>query len=113
MYAYSMASAHESLPHLQVDHYMVSNVEAGGEGWPWVDALPEVCLPPNSDNVYYPGQNIPTVAHFCQTYRIGEYMFTKRRVPHNIFDCDHPLFVEVPADIVKNDFFFKNSEVIG
>jgi hypothetical protein len=34
MYAYSMAAAHEQLPHLQVDNYMVSSSDAGGEAWP-------------------------------------------------------------------------------
>ncbi len=76
MYAYSMAAAHEKLPHLQVDHYMVSNVEAGGEGWPWVDELPEVCVPPEEDLVnnkvtYYPGLPVPSVVHFCQSFRAG------------------------------------------
>jgi hypothetical protein len=27
------------IPALQVDHLMISNVDAGGEGWPWVDAF--------------------------------------------------------------------------
>ena len=33
MYAYSMAAANLSLPHAQVHHLMVSNAQAGGEGW--------------------------------------------------------------------------------
>ena len=49
MYAYSMAAAHEQLPHLQADNYMVSAVDAGGEAWPHIDALPQVCVPPDSD----------------------------------------------------------------
>ncbi|RYY85651.1 hypothetical protein EON63_07090 [archaeon] len=59
---------------------MVSNVDSSGEGWPWVDELPQVCLPPNKDGVYYEGHNLPTVAHHCQTFRIGDFMFTKRLV---------------------------------
>lgn len=89
---------------------MVSNVESGGEGWPWVDDLPQVCIP-SVDNVYYPDRNVPTVAHFCQTYRVGEFIFTKRRVPKNIFDCDHPLLQEVPSSVIENNFFFKNGNV--
>lgn len=69
MYAYSMAAAHERLPHLQVDHHMVSNVDSGGEGWAWVDELDNVCTPPNEEGVFYEGHNLPTVAHFCQSYR--------------------------------------------
>jgi peptidyl serine alpha-galactosyltransferase len=111
MYAYSMAAAHEKLPHLQVDHYMVSNVEAGGEGWPWVDQLTEVCLPPNEDGEYYPNLPIPTVVHFCQTFRAGDYAFTKRRVPKNIFSCEHELLKEPPMDLGKNVYFKKKEEV--
>jgi hypothetical protein len=113
MYAYSMAAAHERLPHLQVDHYMVSNAEAGGEGWEWVDSLPHVCLPPEGDdNVYYPGHNLPTVTHYCQSYRAAEYFWGKRRVPHDLFDCSHPLFADVPSTAAEADYFIdKNAKV--
>jgi hypothetical protein len=113
MYAYSMAAAHERLPHLQVDHYMVSNVDAGGEGWEWVDALPHVCLPPEGDDkVFYPGQKLPTVTHFCQSYRAADYFWGKRRVPHNVFDCSHPLFAEIPSTVAEADYFIdKNAKV--
>ena len=47
MYAYSMAAAHDNLPHLQVENYMVSNTESSGEGWPLVDALEDACVPPD------------------------------------------------------------------
>eukprot|EP00981_Chlorochromonas_danica_P012000 scaffold4368_cov180-Ochromonas_danica.AAC.13 len=110
MYAYSMAAAHEKLPHLQVNHYMISNLDSGyTEGWKWIDDLPQVCIPAK-DGVYYPDHNLPTVAHFCQSYRVGEFMFTKRRVPHNIFECDQPLFIDLPSDIVKNNFFYQKNE---
>jgi hypothetical protein len=112
MYAYSMASAHERLPHLQLDHYMVSNVEAGGEGWDWVDKLEQVCIPPNQDGVFYENHDLPTVVHYCQSYRAAEYFFAKRRVPHDLFDCNHPLFVELPSSIAQSDYFInKNAEV--
>lgn len=33
MYAYSMAAAHQELPHLRMDHFMVSNIDIDeGEG---------------------------------------------------------------------------------
>lgn len=47
MYAYSMAAAHDNLPHLQLENYMVSNTESSGEGWPLVDALEDACVPPD------------------------------------------------------------------
>ena len=41
MYAFSMAAANLTLPIAQLHHYMVSDVGAGGEGWPWVERLAE------------------------------------------------------------------------
>lgn len=46
MYAYSMAAAHERLPHFQLEQHMVSNIDAGDEGWPHIDALDKPCEPP-------------------------------------------------------------------
>ena len=51
MYAYSMAAAHENLPHLRMDQFMVSNTECGGEGWDWVDALDDPCEPPDENGI--------------------------------------------------------------
>lgn len=52
MYAYSMAAAHDELPHLQVDNYMVSSSDAGGEAWPHIDRLPQVCIPPDENGTF-------------------------------------------------------------
>jgi hypothetical protein len=52
MYAYSMAAAHERLPHLQLDNYMVSSSDAGGEGWPHVDSLDQVCVSPSDKGTH-------------------------------------------------------------
>lgn len=79
MYAYSMAAAHEKLPHFQMFNYMVSAVDADDEGWPLVEALDDVCVPP-VDGVYFPGEPLPNVVHYCQTYRTGGIGFTKRDV---------------------------------
>lgn len=51
MYAYSMAAAHDELPHLQLDNYMISSSDAGGEAWPHIDSLPQVCIPPDEDGM--------------------------------------------------------------
>ena len=39
MYAYSISAAHNKLPHLRLDHYMVSNIDASGEGWSFIDRI--------------------------------------------------------------------------
>mmetsp|Transcript_1914 Transcript_1914/g.3925 ORF Transcript_1914/g.3925 Transcript_1914/m.3925 type:complete len:303 (+) Transcript_1914:3-911(+) len=110
MYAYSMAAAHEKLPHLQMDNYMVSNVDSGGEGWAHVDALPQVCEPPSAAG-YYPGMPLPTVVHYCQGTKVGDFSFQKRRVPQDIFTCAHPLFLEVPASLGQE--VYQGKKVVG
>jgi len=112
MYAYSMGAAHERLPHLQVDHYMVSNTDAGGEGWQWVDLLEDVCAPPQN-GIYFPGKPLPTFAHHCQFYRAGEMGFQKRRIPHNIFSCESPLLLEPPVDLGFVDYKVNDAKVDG
>mmetsp|Transcript_21776 Transcript_21776/g.36417 ORF Transcript_21776/g.36417 Transcript_21776/m.36417 type:complete len:492 (+) Transcript_21776:72-1547(+) len=110
MYAYSMAAAHEKLPHLQLDHYMVSNVDAGGEGWAHVDALPQVCRPPDENGIYYKGHPMPSVVHFCQGIRAGDFVFLKRRIPKNIFTCEHPLFTELPMNLGESTYKMQNGK---
>ena len=113
MYAYSMAAAHEELPHLQLENYMVSNVDAGGEGWPHIDRLQSVCVPPSSSGIFYPGELMPTVLHYCQTYRAGDISFMKRRVPHDIFTCESPMLVDTPPDLANKDYIMKEGKVGG
>lgn len=113
MYAYSMAAAHERLPHLQGEHYMVSNTEVDpGEGWPHVDAMPrglnELPLGPNGG--YYPGRKIPTVLHYCQFFRVGDFGFQKRRVPKNIFSCEGDMMLELPEGLDSLDYQYMNKK---
>jgi len=112
MYAYSMAAAHEKLPHVQVDNYMVSNTQAGGESWPHVDSLPQVCVPPDEDGHFYAGLPMTTVIHYCQNYRVGELGFQKRRVPHNIFSCESPMMVEPPTDLAAATYKVKSGQKV-
>jgi hypothetical protein len=112
MYAYSMAAAHEELPHLRMDHFMVSNVDAGGEGWPWVDALgDDVCQPP-VDGIYYPTKPLPTFFHYCQSYSAGVLSFWKRSISKSIFSCEEPLFTEPSNDLGIEKFMIDNDKVM-
>ena len=101
MYAYSMASAHENLPHYIVQHMMISNTEMSEEGWSWIDQLNNnVCINPSSSNgIYYPNKPLPTFLHYCQFFRAGEYGFQKRRVPKSLFKCDGPLMATLPTNL--------------
>ncbi|KAL3817387.1 hypothetical protein ACHAXA_005022 [Cyclostephanos tholiformis] len=104
MYAYCIAAAHLRLPHTIIDSMMVSAVGnggggAGGEGWEFVRDVPagEVCeygMRPNHDV-----RRVPSAIHYCQHYAVARYMFGKRRVPHDIFTCDHPPLLEPPIDL--------------
>lgn len=108
MYAYSMAAAHENLPHLQMEQFMVSNDGAGGEGWPWVDVLDDACVPP-VDGIFYPGKPMPTFVHYCQSYRANELGFSKRALPLDIFSCESPMLVDPPRNLSQNTKYrYKN-----
>ena len=105
MYAYCIAAAHNGLKHHLLDDLMVSNVAAGGEGWPLVDSLGgDVC---GGEGGGGEGGGVspllPTVLHFCQWYRVGEYAFHKGHVPADIFSCGQPL-MEVPPSNLGKDF---------
>ena len=79
MYAYSMAAAHEKLPHLQMQNYMVSNTDSYGEGWIFIDRLKDPCAP-SVDGIYQPNELLPNLLHYCQNFRAGTYGFAKRQV---------------------------------
>lgn len=113
MYAYSMAAAHENLPHFTVLHLMVSNTDADDEGWAHIDALgDDVCQPPDENGIFYPGKLMPTVLHYCQFFRIGEIGFQKRRIKKTIFNCDEPLLVELPLNSGTVRYKNRDGEII-
>ena len=90
MYAYSMAAAHEVLPHTSVHHYMVSNTQAGGEGWDHVDALENICVRRDPvSNLFYPNSKLPILLHYCQSYGASSVgTFSKHNVHENTyFNC--------------------------
>lgn len=110
MYAYSMGAAHEQLPHTQLENYMVSNVHAGGEGWPLVDKLEDPCVPPDETGIFYPGQPLPSVVHYCQGYRAGEIGIMKHRIPKQTFTCGQPLLLEPPVELGFTDYHMKDGK---
>jgi hypothetical protein len=43
---------------------------------------------------------LPSVIHMCQRYSVGkDWFFGKRRIPHDIYECETPLFEEPPGDL--------------
>ena len=60
MYAYDLAAEQHGIRHVQLDHYMVSCPDCGGEGWPFVDSLTTMsCTNP----MFAPDQPRPTFIH--------------------------------------------------
>ena len=100
MYAYCMAAAHLELPHLRLDHHMISNVGAYGEGWEHIDNLlpGEACRGDLLPSTWDPAPLLPTFLHHCQGYSVEKYRYGKRAVPKNIMACDGPgPLVQPPA----------------
>jgi hypothetical protein len=114
MYAYSMAAAHEDLPHFTMAHYMVSNTFMDGEGWPWIDPLgSNVCEPPDENGIYYPDRPLPIFLHYCQFFRAAEFGFQKRRIKKSIFECDKPIMLDPPDSLGETTFKDRDGEVFS
>lgn len=105
MYAYCMAAAHHRLRHVKLDHYMLSLPGAGGEGWRFIEPMrmDEVCQPGMPRDWWT--RPLPVFLHYCQNYRVGEWMFPKRKIPRSIMrDCDQPLLEEPPRNVTNLRF---------
>ena len=97
--AYCIAAAHLKLPHTLIDSLMVSSAGVGGEGWGFIHNIPsnQICpFATHPDHSTYP---LPSVIHYCQRYAVDRYFWGKRKMPHDIFTCEHPLLIEPPMDI--------------
>lgn len=111
MWAYCIAAAHLGLKHTLLDHYMISNAGAGGEGWLWIDAWPDKQMSCNDPNASVAvasaaGQSVrwPTFIHLASNSKApamnwpDEWMFHKGHVPGDIMDCSTPLIRDAPDD---------------
>ena len=89
--------AHLELPHLMVESLMVSDKDAGGEGWPLVEQMKgNVC---EFDYMSKDRPPAPNVIHYCQPYIVDRYFMGKHRVPLDFFTCEAPLLVSPPVDL--------------
>ena len=85
---------------------MISGVDAYGEAWDYIDALPneEVCRMGASPNPSaYP---LPTLLHYCQYYGVANVVFAKRSIPTNLFTCQSPLLEEPPIDAMSSQYAY-------
>jgi len=106
MFAYSIAAADQELPHQLIDSLMISKEDAGGEGWPLIDKIPEEQVCEFAADRSTAEWALPGVVHACQRYAVGkDWFFTKRKIPSDIYDCETPLWDEPPMDLaVHYDF---------
>jgi len=112
MFAYSMAAAHENLPHISIVNYMVSNTDMDEEGWKSIDSLLDKVSEPYDDLLFFPNVNLPTVLHYCQFFRAGNYGFQKRRIPSSLFTCESPLLADIPRDLGNVTYKNRDGEII-
>lgn len=91
MYAMVVAVADYGIRPVMIDSLMVSNVDAGGEGWPLIERLPldRGCDP----NLLHEDVPLPTFMHYCQGYKHPGiipnpgFLFSKYSVPDAILEC--------------------------
>ena len=104
MYSYCMSAAHHNLPHLTLEHYMISNPDCSGEGWRWVDELKDISLPEQT-GIMFPNQTLPTFLHYCQVYKAKGIEFYKRFQEYayleSIFTCASPILANLPGNYLK------------
>ena len=105
-YAYCIAAAHLQLPHTLIDSLMISAAGIGGEGWKFIKEIPpsETCsiasTTSNTNDYHTSIRPLPSLIHYCQRYVVdAQYFWGKRKIPHDIFTCDHPLLTEPPLDL--------------
>jgi hypothetical protein len=100
MFGYNLAAAHLELRHTIAHSFMISAVDAHGEGWKLVDKVEtkDVC-----NN--YPEESLPHVLHFCQNYSLGKWFIGKYRLRKDFISCETPLLAVPPPDIgLKYDY---------
>jgi hypothetical protein len=100
MYAFCIAAAHLKLRFQVVDSLMASNPGTGGEAWSLVDKISPEDMCEFAANPDHSKHALPSVVHLCQRYSVGEeWFFGKRKIPHDIYECESPLFLEPPSNV--------------
>lgn len=112
--AYATACATLDLKHYRVNSYAIENEKVDYELWETVDyKIENVC-----DVGIEPGDKasvnmrsfplMPTFIHYCHMYRVGHWLFNKRRYrkeyQYDQLACETPLLQTPPADIQGRTF---------
>eukprot|EP00903_Cladosiphon_okamuranus_P016249 g14987.t1 len=113
--AYSTAAATLNLKHYRINNYAIENEKVDYEMWDPVDhQMDNVCdigiEPRDSERSrdVRSFDRIPHFIHYCHMYRVGVWLFNKRRYRKDSgYDqllCDTPLLEEPPMNIQENAF---------
>jgi len=99
--AFRIAAAHLELRFTLVNSLIISDPEAWThEAWNFIDVIKasDVChFAKNINQDIHPTTN---AIHMISRYSVGtEWYFGKGIIPHNVYDCDHPLFLEPPNSV--------------
>jgi peptidyl serine alpha-galactosyltransferase len=133
MFGYNVAAAHLGLRHSIAQSFMVSDIQAGGEGWKLIHNVEpkDICY-------NFPPAQLPHVIHYCQRYDtqggstesrldfknssalfdpcppfryvfrrylIGKWFIGKYRLRKDFISCESPLLTLPPDDVaLKYDF---------
>jgi len=105
MYGYSLAAAHHKLPHTVLRNLMVSDTAMNGqEGWEELESVMEggsTCSSDLLETKRY-GPKTPYVMHYCHPEAtVDGFMWSKHRVPLDIFTCEKPLLKMPSLDALK------------
>jgi hypothetical protein len=94
MFGYNLAAAHLGLRHTVAQSFAVSDVKAGGEGFPLVHAVPKENVCHN-----FPSSEYPHVIHYCQRYYLGKWFIGKYKLRQDFISCGAPLLKVPPGDL--------------
>lgn len=104
MWAYIMGAANLGMPHTKLEQYMVSAVDAYGEGWKFVDDWGQMsCHNPKKPA----GKRSPNFLHFAHNYHTDDsdgrrWMWHKGHMPSNILECDMPILKQPPDNFYNS-----------
>jgi hypothetical protein len=104
MYGYILSIIHIGVKQTALENYIVSHPDTWGEATEWIDNLTELENP----CVYYPEKLpvnlLPNIIHYCQTYKVKNWYWSKYIVPKNILTCESDLFKEPPPSLWTDIF---------
>jgi len=111
MYAFCIAAAHLNLPHKLVKSLMISSWDCDFEGWLFIDRLSgnETCRLAQSAN--HEENPLPNVIHYCQSYHVSDWFFSKYKFASSFFSCECPLLETPPSTIGTMNFITKRDDI--